>query len=137
MDQETLARFTALEEKINKIYVSVEKTRKYFMWTLIVTILTVVVPAVLLAIAVPFSFQATLAAFKAPAVSFNKPRRYVHVAIYSLTLNFFSHPERAIKRTVPNTSRENHGRSCTPPIDHAIPTYPLGSRPSISYLSFK
>jgi hypothetical protein len=54
MDQETLARFTALEEKINKIYVSVEKTRKYFMWTLIVTILTVVVPAVLLAIAVPF-----------------------------------------------------------------------------------
>ena len=47
-------RFAVIEEKINKIYISVEKTRKYFFWTMVVTVVTIVVPAILLAIAVPF-----------------------------------------------------------------------------------
>ncbi len=32
------------QEKIDQIYKSVEKTRKYFKWTLIITILIIVLP---------------------------------------------------------------------------------------------
>jgi type IV secretory pathway component VirB8 len=42
-----------LEEKIDKIYVSVEKTRKYFMWTMIITLVVLVLPVIGLAIALP------------------------------------------------------------------------------------
>jgi type IV secretory pathway component VirB8 len=42
-----------LEEKIDKIYASVEKTRKYFLWTLIISVALVVLPAIGLAFAVP------------------------------------------------------------------------------------
>jgi type IV secretory pathway component VirB8 len=46
-------KFEALEEKINKIYVSVEKTRKYFLWTLIISVALFVLPAIGLAFAIP------------------------------------------------------------------------------------
>ena len=39
---------------IEKIYDSVEKTRKYFMWSLIITVFFLVVPLVVAVIAVPF-----------------------------------------------------------------------------------
>lgn len=39
---------------IEKIYDSVEKTRKYFMWSLIITVFFLVVPLVIAVIAVPF-----------------------------------------------------------------------------------
>ncbi len=35
-----------LEEKINKIYISVEKTRKYFLWTAIITTAVIVLPLI-------------------------------------------------------------------------------------------
>jgi type IV secretory pathway component VirB8 len=35
-----------LEEKINNIYISVEKTRKYFLWTMIITIVLFVLPII-------------------------------------------------------------------------------------------
>jgi type IV secretory pathway component VirB8 len=54
MEPEILTRFTELEEKINKIYVSVEKTRKYFLWTLIISVVMVVLPGILLAFAIPY-----------------------------------------------------------------------------------
>ena len=41
------------EEKINQIYVSVEKTRKYFQITLWITIALVVLPVIGLAVAIP------------------------------------------------------------------------------------
>lgn len=43
----------SLEEKINAIYVSVEKTRKYIKWAFIVSVLAVVLPAIGLLFAVP------------------------------------------------------------------------------------
>jgi hypothetical protein len=42
-----------LKEKIDKIYVSVERTRKYFLWTMIITIALVVLPLIGLAFAIP------------------------------------------------------------------------------------
>lgn len=41
------------DEKLDAIYKSVEKTRKYFMWTLIVTVVTIVLPLIGLIIFLP------------------------------------------------------------------------------------
>jgi type IV secretory pathway component VirB8 len=46
-------RMQQLEEKIDKIYASVEKTRKYFLWTMIISVALVVLPAIGLAFALP------------------------------------------------------------------------------------
>jgi type IV secretory pathway component VirB8 len=51
--EEITKKIIILEEKMDKIYVSVEKTRKYFMWTMILTIAIVVIPAILLAFVIP------------------------------------------------------------------------------------
>jgi len=51
-------RIAALEKKIDDIYVSVEKTRNYLLWTLIITVGMVVLPAIGLMFAVP-SFIST------------------------------------------------------------------------------
>jgi type IV secretory pathway component VirB8 len=53
MDQETQQRLTLLEEKIEKIYISVEKTRKYFLWTMIISVALFVLPLIGLAFAIP------------------------------------------------------------------------------------
>jgi hypothetical protein len=42
-----------LEAKIDAIYVSVEKTRKYFFWTMIITVAVVVLPLIGLFFAIP------------------------------------------------------------------------------------
>ena len=46
-------RMFDLEMKINKIYESVEKTRKYFLWTMIITVILFVVPLIGLVFAIP------------------------------------------------------------------------------------
>lgn len=51
-------RIAQLEAKIDAIYVSVEKTRKYLLWTMIVTLVLVVLPALGLVFAIP-SFIST------------------------------------------------------------------------------
>jgi len=53
MEQEIIKKLAEQEEKINKIYISVEKTRKYFFWTMVITIIIVVLPAIGLAFAIP------------------------------------------------------------------------------------
>ena len=49
----------SLEEKIDAIYLSVEKTRNYIKWAFIISVLAVVLPAVGLVFAIP-SFLNTL-----------------------------------------------------------------------------
>lgn len=53
MDTETSQRMAQLEQKIDAIYASVEKTRKYFQWTLIITVALFVLPLIGLAFAIP------------------------------------------------------------------------------------
>jgi hypothetical protein len=53
MDEEILKKFEAVEKKIDAIYASVEKTRKYFLLTLIVTAVLIVLPLLGLLIAIP------------------------------------------------------------------------------------
>jgi len=54
MEQELLNKLEEQEKKIDAIYVSVEKTRKYFQWTLIVTVVTIVLPIIILIVMIPW-----------------------------------------------------------------------------------
>ncbi len=53
MEQETTKKIKELEEKIDKIYNSVEKTRKYLLWTMIVTVAVIVIPLIILMLVLP------------------------------------------------------------------------------------
>lgn len=53
MENEQSAKLAELEKKIDAIYVSVEKTRKYFLWTLIITVALFVLPLIGLIFAIP------------------------------------------------------------------------------------
>lgn len=57
-DAVLLQRLDALEKKLDATYRSAEKTRSYFMWTLIVTAVAFVLPFIGLLFAIP-SFLAT------------------------------------------------------------------------------
>ena len=46
MDQDLQNRIQIIEEKVDKIYLSVEKTRKYLLWTAVVTIALFVLPLI-------------------------------------------------------------------------------------------
>jgi hypothetical protein len=54
MEQELLQKLQDQDEKLELIFQSVEKTRKYFLWTLIGTVVTFVLPLIGLMFAVPF-----------------------------------------------------------------------------------
>lgn len=53
MENDLQSRLGLMEQKIDAIFVSVEKTRKYFFWTMVITLVIVVVPAVGLLFAIP------------------------------------------------------------------------------------
>ncbi len=59
MEQDILKKLAEQDAKIDAIFTSVEKTRKYIMWTAIVTIAAVVLPLIGLLIAIP-SYISTL-----------------------------------------------------------------------------
>lgn len=42
------------QQQLDDIYASVEKTRKYFLWTLIVSLVTFVLPLIILLVALPW-----------------------------------------------------------------------------------
>ena len=53
MDNELKTRLDGLEKKIDAVYVSAEKTRKYFQWTMIITIVMFVLPVIGLIVVIP------------------------------------------------------------------------------------
>lgn len=53
MQPDTTQQIKELQEKIDKIYTSVEKTRKYFLWTMIITVVAFVLPLIILALVIP------------------------------------------------------------------------------------
>ena len=53
METEIIKKLQEQEIKIEQIYVSVEKTRKYFQWTMIITVALFVLPLIGLLFAVP------------------------------------------------------------------------------------
>lgn len=53
MEPQFEARLASLEKKIDAIYISTEKTRKYFLGTMIVTAVAFVLPLIGLLFAIP------------------------------------------------------------------------------------
>lgn len=53
MDEEIKRRLDAQDELLEKIYISSEKTRKYFLWTLIITLALFVLPLIGLIFLIP------------------------------------------------------------------------------------
>ena len=54
MDEELKKRLIALEQKIDAVYVSAEKTRKYFLWTMIGSIALFLLPLFGVLFAIPY-----------------------------------------------------------------------------------
>jgi hypothetical protein len=46
MDEKILQKIEELNQKINAVYISTEKTRKYFLWTLIISVVVIVLPLI-------------------------------------------------------------------------------------------
>lgn len=46
MEEEILKKLEEQQVKIDAMFASVEKLRKYFLWTLVITVVTVVLPIV-------------------------------------------------------------------------------------------
>lgn len=53
MDQEILKKIEEQNKKLEEIRVSVEKMKKYFFWTLVITIAVIVLPLIALMFAIP------------------------------------------------------------------------------------
>jgi hypothetical protein len=53
MDQELTQRLERLEAKVDATYASAEKMRKYFLWTLIISVVVFIVPLIGLVFALP------------------------------------------------------------------------------------
>ena len=53
MEEEILEKLKEQDEKLDAIYQSVEKTRRYFLWTLVITIIMIVLPLIGLVIVIP------------------------------------------------------------------------------------
>lgn len=57
MEQDILKKIEAQDQKLDEIYRSVEKMRKYFLWTLIVTVVMIVLPLIGLMFVIPTFIQ--------------------------------------------------------------------------------
>ena len=53
MQNKSEDKMMELDKKIDLIYISVEKTRKYFFWTMVITIALFVLPLIGLFFAIP------------------------------------------------------------------------------------
>ena len=53
-----MKKFEAQEKKLEEIYRSVEKTRKYFLWTLIITVVMIALPLIGLLFVIPTFLKA-------------------------------------------------------------------------------
>jgi len=63
MDPQLEQKLTEQDKKLDQIYASVEKMRKYFLWTMIITIATIVLPLIALAFAIPFLLSTLSSAY--------------------------------------------------------------------------
>lgn len=63
MSEEILKKIEEQGAKIDAMYASVERLRKYFMWTLIITVATVVLPLIALAFVLPWFVGTMTAAY--------------------------------------------------------------------------
>lgn len=66
METELEKKLAEQEQKLDAIFKSVERMRLYFKWTLIITVATVVLPLIGLAIILPWFLRTMTAAYSLP-----------------------------------------------------------------------
>jgi CHASE3 domain sensor protein len=54
MEEDIRQKLAEQEKKLDDIYKSVERMRKYFLWTLVVTVGTILLPLIALAFVLPW-----------------------------------------------------------------------------------
>jgi len=59
MEEEILKKIEAQDKKLTEIYDSIEKMRMYFLWTLIVTVVVIILPLIGILLVIP-KFISTL-----------------------------------------------------------------------------
>ncbi|KKQ38770.1 hypothetical protein A2907_00975 [Candidatus Azambacteria bacterium RIFCSPLOWO2_01_FULL_37_9] len=59
MDQDIMQKFEEQARRLEEIHRSVEKTRKYFLWTLIISVVVIILPLIGLMFMIP-QFLGTL-----------------------------------------------------------------------------
>jgi hypothetical protein len=64
MEQEILKKLEEQDKKIDAIFKSVERTRAYFKWTLIVTLVVTVLPVLGLIFAIPYYLQTVVGQYQ-------------------------------------------------------------------------
>jgi type II secretory pathway component PulF len=57
MDQEILQKFDEQQKKLEQVYQSVKRMRKYFLWTLIISVVVIVLPLIGLLLVIPQFFS--------------------------------------------------------------------------------
>jgi len=57
MEEEILKKIEAQDKKLDEIYRSIETMRKYFLWTLIITVVMILLPLIGLALVIPAFLQ--------------------------------------------------------------------------------
>lgn len=63
MENDIRQKFEEQDKKLGDIYESIEKMRKYFLWTLIVTIAMIVLPLIALALIMPWFIKIITSAY--------------------------------------------------------------------------
>ncbi|MFA7319778.1 MAG: hypothetical protein WC022_04255 [Parcubacteria group bacterium] len=63
MEKDLQDRLDAQDKKLADIYASSEKMRKYFLWTLIVTVATILLPLIALALILPWFIKTLSSAY--------------------------------------------------------------------------
>ena len=59
-DEKILKKLEEQDKKLEAIYISVEKTRRYFLWTLIITVAMIILPLIGILILLPRVYIAIL-----------------------------------------------------------------------------
>ncbi|MEI6587851.1 MAG: hypothetical protein WCO05_02790 [Candidatus Moraniibacteriota bacterium] len=63
MDPQLKQRLAEQDKKLDQIYTSIEKMRKYFLWTMIITIATIVLPLIALIAIIPWFLSVMSSAY--------------------------------------------------------------------------
>lgn len=63
MEEKILQKLEEQQKKIDAIYISVEKLRKYFMWTLIMTVGTILLPLIAIGFTLPWLLSTLTASY--------------------------------------------------------------------------
>lgn len=63
MDEEILQALRRQEEKIDQMFRSVEKLRRYFMWMIIIAVVTLVLPMIAMIFVLPWAIGTITSAY--------------------------------------------------------------------------